>query len=248
MDAVRAFIEEEARRRRTTLAEVSRRLGKNHAYLQQFVRRGVPADLPEKVRRKLAEMWQIDEVKLGGPEARVVPAGMEFSPDPEFTDNPDGAEAAGRAERRELRAGEVVERDVTGGLGAGGIATQIVVGGKVLDNVRATWTLPVEYLRAELRAREADVDIIAVDGDSMQPTLVPGDRVMINRRQTVPSPDGLYAIHDGIGVVVKRLEVVHGAAPPRVRIKSDNPVHGFYEQPAEEVRVIGRVICKVTRM
>jgi signal peptidase I len=58
-----------------------------------------------------------------------------------------------------------------------------------VDNVRATWTLPVEYLRTELRA--SDVDIIAVNGDSMQPTLVPGDRVMINKRQIAPSPDSV---------------------------------------------------------
>jgi len=160
----------------------------------------------------------------------------------------ENAATAKRADRRNLRPGEIVERDVIAGLGAGNEAPTIMIDGKTVDNVRATWTLPVEYLRTELRASELDVDIIAVNGDSMQPTLVPGDRVMINKRQIAPSPDGLYAIHDGIGVVVKRIEVVQGSSPVRVRVKSDNPAHSSYEQPADEVRVIGRVICKVTRM
>jgi phage repressor protein C with HTH and peptisase S24 domain len=182
------------------------------------------------------------------PEPVRVPAGQEFSPDPEYLEDRANSDAADRFERRELRPGEVVERDVTGELGGGGLGTQIVVNGVVVDNVRATWTLPVEYLRAELRAREGDVDMIAVDGDSMIPTLVPGDRCMIHRRQTAPSPDGLYAIHNGVGVVVKRLEVVLGSDPLEIVVKSDNPAHSAYRVLAEQIRVIGRVICKVTRV
>ena len=81
----------------------------------------------------------------------------------------------------------------------------------------------------------------------MIPTLLPGDRVMINRSQTAPSPDGLYAIFDGIGVSVKRLEVVKGSSPIRIRIKSDNPNHSTDEILATDLLVIGRVVCRVTR-
>nr|WP_281351546.1 S24 family peptidase [Microvirga arsenatis] len=123
-----------------------------------------------------------------------------------------------------------------------------MVDGKVLDGVRAVWRLPVDYLHTELRAREAEVDFIPVDGDSMIPTLLPGDRVMINRAQTAPSPDGLFAIFDGIGIAVKRLEVVKGSNPVKIRIKSDNPAHGTDEILAEDLQVIGRVVCKVTRL
>ena len=61
MDPVRKLILEKTQERGTNLAEVSRQIGRNHAYLQQFIKRGVPAELSEKVRPALA-------VALGIPE------------------------------------------------------------------------------------------------------------------------------------------------------------------------------------
>lgn len=150
--------------------------------------------------------------------------------------------------RGQLQPGEVPERNVIAGLGHGGQADEVMVDGEVLDGVRAIWRLPVEYLRTELRAREPEVDILAVDGDSMLPTLAPGDRVLVNRSQSAPSPDGLYAIFDGIGVSIKRLELVAGSKPLRVKIISDNPHHSTHEIQAEDLHVIGRVIMKMSRL
>ncbi len=244
MDQVRSLILKEAENQGLTLAFLSKKMGRNHAYLQQFIHRNIPVKLPEDDRAKLSALLKLDEGKLGARRRHVVPAGEEFGPDIEDT-----AEPTTRTERRELGPGEIPERDIVGGLGAGGVAMEIVVDGKVVDNVRATWVVPVDYLHTELRStEEADVDIIPVDGDSMVPTLMPGDRVMINRRQKAPSPDGLYAIHDGIGIVVKRIEVVLGSSPIKVLVKSDNPHHGAYEQLVEDIHVVGRVICRVTRM
>jgi phage repressor protein C with HTH and peptisase S24 domain len=42
-------------------------LGRNPAYIQQFVRRGVPKRLKEAERRKLARYFAISESLLGGP-------------------------------------------------------------------------------------------------------------------------------------------------------------------------------------
>jgi transcriptional regulator with XRE-family HTH domain len=157
-------------------------------------------------------------------------------------------EAAGRAARRELRPGEVIERDVRGGMGVGGFADPIVVDGQIVDGVRASWTVPVPFLHTELRAREHEVDIIPVDGDSMLPTLLPGDRVMIHRGAVAPSPDGIFAIDDGIGVSVKRLQIVRGSDPLMIRIMSDNSAHREDIVPADAIKVIGRVILKMSRL
>lgn len=51
MDQVRKLIVETI----PNLAEMSRRIGKNHAYLQQFIKRGTPVELPENVREALAQ-------------------------------------------------------------------------------------------------------------------------------------------------------------------------------------------------
>jgi hypothetical protein len=48
-------------------AGLSRMLGRNSAYIQQFVRRGVPRRLGEDERRKLARYFGISEILLGGP-------------------------------------------------------------------------------------------------------------------------------------------------------------------------------------
>jgi phage repressor protein C with HTH and peptisase S24 domain len=48
-------------------AGLSRMLGRNPAYIQQFVRRGVPRRLKEEERRKLARYFSVSETLLGGP-------------------------------------------------------------------------------------------------------------------------------------------------------------------------------------
>jgi hypothetical protein len=58
-------------------AGLSRMLGRNPAYIQQFVRRGVPRRLGEEERGKLARYFGIPEAMLGGPaEADAGPAGL----------------------------------------------------------------------------------------------------------------------------------------------------------------------------
>ncbi len=48
-----------------SLRGLSRHVGRNDAYLQQFVTRGTPRRLPEDVRRRLAQRLAIDERLLG---------------------------------------------------------------------------------------------------------------------------------------------------------------------------------------
>ncbi len=50
----------------TSLAWLSRALGRNQAYLQQFVKRGTPRRLDEDDRRWLAAYFNVDERALGG--------------------------------------------------------------------------------------------------------------------------------------------------------------------------------------
>lgn len=50
-------------------AGLSRLLGRNPAYVQQYVRRGSPRRLAESDRRRLARYFGVDETVLGGPAA-----------------------------------------------------------------------------------------------------------------------------------------------------------------------------------
>lgn len=63
----RVVLERLCAERGEDFAGLSRMLGRNPAYIQQFVRRGVPKRLKEEERRKLARYFGIAEVLLGGP-------------------------------------------------------------------------------------------------------------------------------------------------------------------------------------
>lgn len=56
--------------RREDYAGLSRMLGRNAAYIQQFIKRGVPRKLAEEDRRKLARYFNVEESLLGGPAAQ----------------------------------------------------------------------------------------------------------------------------------------------------------------------------------
>ena len=57
-----------------SMKEASERIGRNHAYLQQYFERGVPASLPEDVRERLAALIQVppDSLRTGAASAANV--------------------------------------------------------------------------------------------------------------------------------------------------------------------------------
>lgn len=63
---VRQLVRQRVAELRLSLSQVSTRLGRNHAYLQQFLERGIPRSLPEKIRPALASILQLDEGALRG--------------------------------------------------------------------------------------------------------------------------------------------------------------------------------------
>ena len=67
MNDPRQVLERLCAERGEDFAGLSRMLGRNPAYIQQFVRRGVPRRLKEDERRKLARYFGIAEALLGGP-------------------------------------------------------------------------------------------------------------------------------------------------------------------------------------
>jgi phage repressor protein C with HTH and peptisase S24 domain len=73
----RVILERLCAERGEDFAGLSRMLGRNPAYIQQFVRRGVPKRLGEEERRKLARYFSISETLLGGPpEESAMPNGL----------------------------------------------------------------------------------------------------------------------------------------------------------------------------
>lgn len=147
----------------------------------------------------------------------------------------------------------IPEIDVYGGMGGGGEALihwEPDGNGNNIsrDEISGHWSLPPDYLRSELHVKAQSTRIIQVKGDSMEPLLQTGDRVMIDLSDKAPSPPGIFALWDGLGVVVKRLELIMGSEPPTLEVKSDNPKHRTYERSADEVSIIGRVVWFARRL
>lgn len=72
-DDVRQLIRDTLLQRHLNMSAVSKMLGKNHAYLHQFLDRRIPAQLPELVREQLAKILQVPEDKLRGGGGKGAP-------------------------------------------------------------------------------------------------------------------------------------------------------------------------------
>ncbi len=69
--AVRRTLDTLIQARGEDYASISRLIGRNPTYIQQFIRRGVPRKLDEDDRHTLARHFDVPEHVLGGPSARV---------------------------------------------------------------------------------------------------------------------------------------------------------------------------------
>lgn len=58
----------------TSLAALSRMIGRNSSYLQQYIGKGSPRKLEEDDRRRLAEFFGVAESELGAPEEKSLGA------------------------------------------------------------------------------------------------------------------------------------------------------------------------------
>ena len=218
LDMVRRRLRDALAAASISLKEASRAIGRNDAYLQQFLFRGSPRRLPEEARHMLADMLGIDQQSLADLPA---PAGA---------DRPSGRIPVPLFDVQAAAGGGTVPPD--GDLGRDADAGMLPPS---LD-------FPPELLRRITSAPAASLQMISVSGDSMTPTLADGDLVMIDTARKLPSPPGIFILDDGVGLVAKRVDTVPNTAPPMLRLSSDNPAYANYQRRLEEVNVIGRVI------
>jgi hypothetical protein len=73
MDDPRTALDELIRKNHDDYSGISRLLGRNAAYIQQYIKRGSPRSLDERDRVVLARYFGVDEVILGGPTRRSGP-------------------------------------------------------------------------------------------------------------------------------------------------------------------------------
>jgi transcriptional regulator with XRE-family HTH domain len=117
--------------------------------------------------------------------------------------------------------------------------------GRVASRFKAeNWVIPESFASEELHTSAAQLLVLEMNGDSMAPTIVSGERLIIDTGHKNPTPDGLYAIRDAFdGAAVRRLQVSRSATPTRVKIISDNPNHASEEIPLSDLEIVGKVVC-----
>ena len=147
------------------------------------------------------------------------------------------------------------EIETRAGAGGGGIEISPDDGSMIFgqDSIKSWWEVPESYL-SELKMRRTNARIIEVQGDSMYDpaipgapgSIYPGDRLIVDAGDRQPSPPGPFVVWDGMGVVVKMVEVLPNTEPLRLRMMSRNPHYSPYEILEEESRIIGRVRARIS--
>lgn len=209
----RKLIEQLCLERGDDFAGLSRMLGRNPAYIQQFVRRGVPRRLKEEERGRLARYFGISEALLGGP--------------PDGDTGPRGLLSVRRFPVR-----------VSAGPGA-------VV---VEERGKPYFAFDERWLKALTASPTAKLSIVRVEGDSMAPTLNPGDDILVDLGDRGDRlRDGIYVLRSDDTVVVKRLAL--NPMGRRVTVQSDNPAYPDWPDCGlGEIECIGRVIWSGRRV
>lgn len=197
MDAVRKLILEKLAEKRLTMSEASIRIGRNHAYLQQFLKRGIPAQLPERERGELSAVLGVPEDELRGTspalpkkEYAKVSSGGEAEPQP-LNKMLDTGQL--RVDNKHMLAPIFGDRDLpVFGTAQGGSGALIVTDQAVDYVVR-----PAPLLRVR------DGYGMIVTGDSMSPKIENGDTVLVNPHLPPRSGDTcIFRSHADDGTVL----------------------------------------------
>lgn len=205
---------------RTNYGALSRLLGRNAAYIQQFIKRGTPRKLDEQDRRVLAEFFGIDEMLLGGPDRESA------SPPP-----------LEKARKKPLPTGtaQVPKLALEASAGAGAIAGEEWASeGIGFDR---------QWLK-RLGLRPENLSIIDVKGESMAPTLNNGDTIMVDRNDGADRlRDGIYVLRLDTMLMVKRVSLSPRSGRVALAISSDNPTYPSWEDVDRRlVDIVGRVV------
>lgn len=231
-----------ASERGASLSALSRILGRNPSYLQQFVRKGSPRKLEEEDRAVLARYFGVAETELGAPGGTASFFGGRPAP---LSGSGIVGKAAGGAKSG---AGRGSSSALPGAMIA---IPRLPLGASAGPGVLAADETAIGHIGFDRRwFREQGLDpamltAIAVQGDSMQPTLADGDEILVDRTP-VPPRDGIHVIRRDDTLLVKRLQFRPGG---RVMILSDNTAYPPEpDVPLSAIEVIGRVVWKGGRL
>ena len=218
LDPVREAVQQALTSRGLSLKQASRALGRNDAYLHQFLYRRSPRRLPEELRHALAALLECDQ-------ALFLEQGTSKHHSP-------SAILPGQLDPR----AQIAFVDITASAGGGAMNEPGA------SDPTQNLAIPTAMLRKITTSPSSELRIITISGDSMAPVLEHGDIVMVDCAQTRPSPPGIFIVDDGIGLVAKRVDLIPNTTPQMLRLTSENNLYTNYQRRIDEVQIIGRVV------
>jgi len=199
-------------------ASVSNLLGKNHAYMQQYVKRCTPRTLKEEDRRLIAEHFKVP------PESLYV--GGTATQRPVTNGN---MATVGTAKREDNL-----------------IRVRVSSNPAPPSSIQANNLHSMGFSPAFLTGVSGTCDpdrlvLSRVKGSAMAPTLNDGDTMLIKADKEPPLQDGIYALYSDELIIPKRV-MVHPDGK-KVTLSNDNPLYsqGVVCQ-IDELEVLGRIV------
>lgn len=119
-------------------------------------------------------------------------------------------------------------------------------GGGTGDGDLETALVSRRLVADELRARPADLLLINVRGNSMEPLFRHGDQLLVDRRDRSPTQPGPFALLYDDGYVVKNVEWIERRT--LLRVSSSNPDFAPETVAPDDVTILGRPVWFARRL
>jgi len=123
--------------------------------------------------------------------------------------------------------------------------------GAIVEDYPETGFMPFQrdFLRSVTRSPISRLFLATGHGESMEPTLLRSDMVLIDAAQNrVAQQDQIWALTYAGAGMIKRLRRVRGESGDKYLILSDNPSVPAQEAEYEDVHIVGKVVWIARRM
>ncbi|MEA3643513.1 MAG: S24 family peptidase [Lamprobacter sp.] len=243
-----ARVEAELRARGETLASFAARLGVRSQDINNWKRRGIPRTKQTSVAEALG--WSLDQLLTGKTVAPDQPNRPQAEQSQADQPNSHVMSTAGRRGAaddpsrvgfgvRETRDGDPSE--YAPWLPRQRLALhqgQVVM----IEERHAPVAFPADWLQRQ-GLREETLALYQAEGDSMAPLIRAGDILLIDRADCDPAKGGVFLLHDGRRLIIRRIDIDYDGA---WILRSDNLARYPDRRVASamqqiQVKVIGRV-------
>ncbi len=144
----------------------------------------------------------------------------------------DGSQPAGVAPSKDLVFAPMFDVQASAGMGAEVLA----------EDISDYFAFTKNFLSSQLGVSGDSLAFVSIRGESMEPTLHDGDRVLVDISRKDVQSEGLFLLHTEDGLMAKRLKPARDKA---LKVISDNPEYPSWDVPAskrEQNPVMGKVV------